>query len=275
MKDNYDSVVIQDFGAEWSHVDQGSLTHAERERLFNQYFCIFPWGELPPGAVGFDLGCGSGRWAYMVARRVGHLHCIDPSAAIDVARRNLSDIGNCSFHRNHVDAIPLADGSMDFGYSLGVLHHVPDTARAVASCVRKLKPGAPFLIYLYYAFDNQPFWFRWIWRMSDLVRRIICMLPYGLRILVTQVIAAVVYWPISRVAKVLEKLGMNVHSIPLSAYKDRSFYSMRTDALDRFGTTLEHRFTREQVSRMMEAAGLRRVVFSERVPFWTAVGYRA
>lgn len=275
MNRNFDSAVIQDFGSEWSHFDQSALSDAERARLFDQYFHIFPWQALPPGAAGFDLGCGSGRWAFMVAPRVGHLHCIDPSVAIDVARKNLAQARNCTFHQKHVGEIPLPDGSMDFGYSLGVLHHVPDTERAISQCTAKLKPGAPFLIYLYYAFDNQPFWFRWIWRSSEIARAAISRLPYRLRILTTDLIAAVIYWPLSRVAKIMEKCGLSVHSLPLSAYKDRSFYSMRTDALDRFGTTLEQRFTRHQVQQMMERAGLTNVTFSERVPFWTAVGYKA
>ena len=37
------------------------------------------------------MGCGSGRWASLVAPRVGHLNCIDPSSAIDVAKRIVKD----------------------------------------------------------------------------------------------------------------------------------------------------------------------------------------
>jgi 2-polyprenyl-3-methyl-5-hydroxy-6-metoxy-1,4-benzoquinol methylase len=44
---------------------------------------------------------------------------------------------------------------MDFGYSLGVLHHIPDAQKALSDCVKKLKLGAPFLVYLYYSFDNR------------------------------------------------------------------------------------------------------------------------
>ncbi|MCY7329778.1 MAG: class I SAM-dependent methyltransferase, partial [Saprospiraceae bacterium] len=76
---------------------------------------------------------------------------------------------------NHVGypiSVSLPDGAMDFGYSLGVLHHIPDTRAALAACVRKLKPGAPFLLYLYYAFDNRPWWFKALWRLSDVVRRL-------------------------------------------------------------------------------------------------------
>jgi len=50
---------------------------------------------------------------------------------------------------------------------------------------------------------------------------------------------------------------------------------MRTDALDRFGTRLEQRFTRDEIAHMMEAAGLVDIRFSEKMPFWVAVGRRS
>src|SRR4051812_28360991 len=116
---NVDPRTVRGFGEEWSVYDQSDLPPAEHRELFDQYFAVFPWDRLPPGAVGFDLGCGSGRWAMLVAPRVGTLYCIDPSeAALAVARRNLAAAPNCEFYAASVDRIPVPDGSMDFGYSL-------------------------------------------------------------------------------------------------------------------------------------------------------------
>ena len=272
---NIDAQTVAGFGDEWERFDQSSLPSVESAELFEGYFAVFPWDGLPASAQGFDLGCGSGRWARHVAPRVGHLHCIDPSAAIEVARRNLAEFDNVTFARADADAIPLADGSMDFGYSLGVLHHIPDTARAMRQCVEKLKLGAPFLVYLYYRFDNRPSWFRALWKASDLARRGVSRLPNGPRYVVSQAIAAGVYWPLSRAAWLGERLGLSVRSWPLTFYRDLSFYTMRTDALDRFGTRLEHRFTREEIAAMMERAGLGDIRFSPREPFWCAVGVRS
>ena len=272
---NIDAQTVAGFGDEWERFDQSSLPSAESAELFEGYFAVFPWDGLPASAQGFDLGCGSGRWARHVAPRVGHLHCIDPSAAIEVARRNLAEFDNVTFARADADAIPLADGSMDFGYSLGVLHHIPDTARAMRQCVEKLKLGAPFLVYLYYRFDNRPGWFRALWKASDLARRGVSRLPNGPRYVVSQAIAAAVYWPLSRAAALGERLGLSVRSWPLAFYRELSFYTMRTDALDRFGTRLEHRFTREEIAAMMERAGLGDIRFSASEPFWCAVGTRS
>jgi ubiquinone/menaquinone biosynthesis C-methylase UbiE len=275
---NLDPRVVEGFGDEWTRFDQKGASEEDLDAWFEKYFRVFPWESLPKHAVGMDLGCGSGRWARYVARRsnVSTLHCVDAStAALDVARRNLDGHGACVFHHASVDAIPLPDASLDFCYSLGVLHHVPDTAAGIAACARTLKKGAPFLVYLYYAFDHSPAWFRAIWQASDQVRRRVSALPMPLRYATSQALAATVYWPLARTARVLDRVGVNVKHVPLSAYRDSSFYQMRTDALDRFGTTLEQRFTQVQIRSMMEAAGLERITFSDGVPHWCAVGYKA
>lgn len=274
---NVDERTVAGFGDEWLRFDQSTLDPDESKRLFEQYFLGFPWEALPAQPVGFDLGCGSGRWANHVASRIGAgaLHCIDPSDALGVARRNLKEHANCQFHQATVDDIPLPDASMDFGYSLGVLHHVPDTAQGLQSCVEKLKPGAPFLVYLYYAFDNRPAWFRAVWRVSDVVRRGICRLPHSARFVVSQFLAFVVYFPLARVSKLLALLGRDVESFPLSAYRNRTFYTMRTDALDRFGTSLEQRFTKAEVAEMLTASGLENITFNPEGAHWCALGYRS
>lgn len=275
MARNLDSKTVEGFGDEWTRFDQRGLVEPEREELFNRYFRIFPWQLLPAAAIGFDLGCGSGRWAALVAPRVHRLHCIDASAAaVDVARRNLASLSNCEFHVASVDHLPLKANSMDFGYSLGVLHHVPNTEAGIQACVDVLKPSAPFLLYLYYAFDNRPWWFRLLWRISDVGRQVISRLPVRLRYAISQVIAGIVYYPLARVSMLLERVGFRVDYLPLSSYRSQSFYVMRTDALDRFGTKLEQRFTAAQIRQMMERAGLERITFSDSVPFWCAVGFK-
>ena len=271
---NLDPKTVASFGDEWSRFDQSGMTDQEAGKVFGEYFAVFPWSELPENAEGFDMGCGSGRWARWVAPKVGHLHCIDPSDAIEVARSNLANHSNVSFHRASVDGQCLPPASQDFGYSLGVLHHVPDTAAAIRSCVDLLKPGAPLLLYLYYAFDNRPWWFRLLWRISDWGRGVICRLPAWLKHAVTDVIAALVYLPLAALSRVMERLGMKVSSVPLSYYRNHSFYTMRTDARDRFGTPLEQRFTRRQITDMMESAGLVNVHFSDAAPYWCAVGVK-
>jgi hypothetical protein len=135
------------------------------------------------------------------------------------------------------------------------------------SAVRKLKPGAQFLVYLYYAMETKPAWFRGVWRVSDVARKGISKLPFPIKTRVTSAIAALVYWPLARFGRPNWPL--------VEIYKSKSFYTMRTDALDRFGTRLEHRFTRDQIRAMMERCGLTQIRFSDNKPYWVAVGIKA
>ena len=113
-----------------------------------------------------------------------------------------------------------------------------------------------------------------IWRLSNIIRQVICKMPYWLRYGLSQVIGFFVYFPLARCASLLEKIGANVESFPLSYYRHRSLYVILNDALDRFGTRLEHRFTREQIKEMMEEAGLEKIKFRETAPYWCALGYK-
>lgn len=272
---NLDPRTVAGFGSEWSAFDQTELSVDEARGIFAKYFSLVDFANLPPDSVAIDVGCGSGRWARFVAPRVGRLHLVDPAGeALSVARRNLSGADNCTFHHASVDQIPVPDHSADLVYSLGVLHHIPDTEAGIASCVKKLKPGGVFLVYLYYRFDNRPRWFRLVWSISDLGRRAVCRLPFPMRRLVTTLIAGLVYWPLARLAKVLGSRGKNVSTLPLSIYRDASFYTMRTDALDRFGTRLEKRFTRDEIRLMLERAGLEAIEFRPDEPYWCATGRR-
>ena len=76
--------------------------------------------------------------------------------------------------------------------------------------------------------------------------------------------------PVSALFGVIPK----VTNFPLSAYSELSFYTMKTDAYDRFCTRLEKRYSRLKILSMMENAGLQKIKFSNKEPFWCAVGIK-
>jgi SAM-dependent methyltransferase len=262
---NIDAATVEGFGKEWGKFTQETLSAAEREQLFARYFSLIDWSKKPRRVL--DMGCGSGRWDVLVAPLVNELVAADASPeALEVAKRNVS-APNVSFVECSPETLPFPDGHFDLIFSLGVLHHLPDTQAAIKSLARKIAPGGLLLLYLYYAFDNRPAWFRRIWKLSDLLRRGVSRLPFLPRYLLSQIIALFVYWPLARTAKHLPVPA----SWPLKSYADRSFYVMRTDALDRFGTKLEKRFTKQQIVAMLEAAHLEDISFSDSVPYWVCV----
>ena len=273
---NIDKKTVEDFGEEWNKYNQSSIHDEELKKLWNQYFDIFSFEELSNDSEGFDMGCGSGRWAKFVANKVHLLNCIDPSEkALNVAKRNLSNFSNIRYFNASVNDNILKENSQDFGYCLGVLHHIPDTLEGIKACAKLLKKNAPFLLYLYYNFENRSFFFKLIWRLSDFIRKIISSLSPKTKIFITSIIAYLIYYPLARFVFISEKLGIDVSNLPLSDYRNKPIYFMKTDALDRFGTRLEKRFSKDKIKRMLQEAGFRDIRFSKNMPFWVSISRKS
>ena len=268
-----DAHTIGSFGEEWGKFN--AFDPAEIERAGNEYFDIVPPALLGPHVVAMDLGCGSGRWTRYLSSRVGHIDALDPSEAVFHAARVHGDLPNVRWSNAGVGEIPFDDATFDLIICLGVLHHVPDTAGALERLARKLKPGGHLLLYLYYALDGRGPGFRALFTITDRLRRMISALPGPMKRMACEVIAFAVYLPLQTLARLLRAVGLQGwQRLPLSHYHDKSLTVLRNDALDRFGTPLEQRFTKDQIAQLMREAGLDQVEFSPSPPYWHALGRR-
>jgi hypothetical protein len=165
----------------------------------------------------------------------------------------------------------IPSNSLDLAMSLGVLHHIPDTGLAIKDVASKIKSGGVFLCYLYYKLDNKPIYYRGLFWASNSIRWVISRLPYAMRRMIARIIATAVYLPLARTSRLLSKIGLNVSNIPLHHYADMPFVMLQNDALDRFGTRLEQRFSKKEITEMLGNAGfdLSTLKFSDVEPFWT------
>lgn len=100
----------------------------------------------------------------------------------------------------------------------------------------------------------------------------ISKLPNSIKFLITDLPAILVYRPMTRLSKTLDRLRFDPSELPLSFYRDFSLYTMRTDCRNRFGTPLEQRFTRLELKQMMIATGLANIAVSDKESYWVAVG---
>ena len=161
--------------------------------------------------------------------------------------------------------------SLDLAVALGVLHHIPNPKQALAAISSKLKPGGTLLGYIYYSLENRPLYYKMIWKLTDVVRNKITNLPFRLKYNVCNLIAMLIYFPLARANKVLIQLGIVVKNWPLSHYSNLAYKVMRNDALDRFGTKIEYRFSKQQITEMLIYANfdLSSIQFSPNEPYWT------
>lgn len=273
-QDNIDEKTVDSFGEEWSKF--ADFDEEEIKKIGDEYFDIVPDSTFGKDKTALDVGCGSGRWTLYIADKFGSIESIDPSDAVKVASKATEKYDHIRISKAGVDQIPFEDNSFDFVFSLGVLHHIPDTSEALKKAVAKLKPGGSFLLYLYYSLDNRGFLYKTLFRFSNIFRWTISKMPTAIKKLVCDLIALLVYAPFVGLAYLLKSFGISIwKKIPLSYYVGKSYFVIRNDALDRFGTPLEQRFSKLQIEEMMESAGLTDVQFSNHPPYWHAIGKKA
>ncbi len=274
--ENLDEVTVESFGDEWKSFH--GFSDKDLKWLGDKYFDIVTPEMLNDKMNVIDIGCGSGRIIKYLKGRYGHITGIDPSKAIFVANELIGEEDAVDLIQASTDNIPFPDNYFDFGYSLGVLHHIPDTSKALSDCIKKIKPGRYFLLYLYYSLDNKPFYFRVFFFLSNLIRRVVSKMPLKLKKISCDILAVVLYLPFVGLCRLLKWLRVPERvrkNIPLQSYESQSFYLIRNDSLDRFGTPLEQRFSKKQMQKMMSDCGLTDIVFSEDIPYWHAVGRKA
>jgi len=269
---NIDSAVVKDFGDEWLRFKDYS--DEDIRSLAIMYFDILTDEIINKNSYALDIGCGTGRWTKFLSNRIGFIEAIDPSNAVFAADHLLETVENVRITMASVDTIPFNNETFDFAMSIGVLHHIPNTQKAMKDCVKKLKKGGYFYCYLYYNLDNKGFIFKSIFRLSDLFRKTISHMPTAIKKFSCDLLAVFFYMPFILSARLLKQLGFRELSkkIPLSDYANKSFFIIRNDSLDRFGTKLEQRFSKVQVEALMRESGLEEIIISPSSPYYHAIG---
>ena len=271
---NLDQQVIDSFGHEWSAFDYSeSETDDALDTQFSAYCTPIVLTQFnSKSSVAADFGAGSGRWASRLLPYFSLVYALEPSdGANKVLKSKFSNESRMTILQETVGANSIPAGSLDLAMSLGVLHHIPDTGLAIKDVASKIKGGGVFLCYLYYKLENKPLYYRGLFWASNSLRWVISRLPYPMRRLIAKIIAGVIYLPFARTSKLLGNKGKDVSNFPLHHYANMPFVMLQNDALDRFGTRLEQRFSKKEITEMLSKAGfdLPTLKFSDAEPFWT------
>lgn len=140
------------FGKEWNWFADTQLDRPAEERTESREMFALKTGFSPADLEGktiLDVGCGMGRFAEVASAWGARVLGVDLSVAAEAAQRNLGDRANTAFLQADVFDLPLRPESFDLIYSIGVLHHTPDTRAAFARLPRLLRPGGRIAIWVY------------------------------------------------------------------------------------------------------------------------------
>ena len=140
-------VDIETFKTYVNEID--SLRWADNERWARERFYEFASGE---GKRLLDAGCGIGVLTRFFAKRGYEVHAIDlTTSAVEATRQSLEALGlQAEVKLGNVEQLAFPDNCFDYVVSNGVIHHTPDTEKAVGEFYRVLKPGGLASVCVYY-----------------------------------------------------------------------------------------------------------------------------
>lgn len=100
-----------------------------------------------------EIGCGMGSHSHRMALEAKHHTALElnpHSLRIAQQRFDLFDIRKVSFLQGDAETLPFKSNSFDRIYSLGVIHHTPETEAAIGEMHRTLRPGGDAIIMVYH-----------------------------------------------------------------------------------------------------------------------------
>jgi SAM-dependent methyltransferase len=135
----------ESFGYQWTVF--GEMSDQFRDDFLNYISPVVP--EFFVGKRGLDAGCGFGRHLYYAAQFGAQMIGMDFSKAITRAKDIAGEIAGVQFIQGDLQKPPLRPHSLDFVYSIGVLHHTPDPEKAFQTLLPLVRPGGAIFIWVY------------------------------------------------------------------------------------------------------------------------------
>lgn len=159
-----DDAYVRSFSFEWNVHDRTQLDCFRQDKPSEREFIAktgFTPAELK-GRLVLDAGVGAGRYADVVSRWGADVVGIDLSLAVEAAQRNLGGRTNVWIAQADIGRLPFRPATFDAIFSIGVLHHTPDTCSYFRRLVPLLKPGGVIAIWVYPAEGDYLIRKRWI-----------------------------------------------------------------------------------------------------------------
>lgn len=148
QQSNVESLVIEQFGEQWTHFTENEGYYGSREVLDDILEPFASSSDFDRKVVA-EVGAGSGRLINILAAcSTAHVVAIEPSAAMTVLRENTAPL------KEKITYISAKGDdwtyeNLDVVMAIGVLHHIHEPNPTVRNMLRNLKPGGRCLIWLY------------------------------------------------------------------------------------------------------------------------------
>lgn len=139
------------FSFEWNTHSNTQLDCFRKDRSSEEQF-VKKTGLVERDLLGklvLDAGVGAGRYTDVVSRWGADVVGVDLSYAVMAAHQNFSERANVWIAQADIGNLPFKRESFDVIFSIGVLHHTPDTRRYFEKLIPLLRPGGTIAIWVY------------------------------------------------------------------------------------------------------------------------------
>jgi len=147
-----ESNYADNFGMQWNKFRQTQLdSYSGHPISADRFWKATGWTpEDMAGKWVLDVGCGAGRFAEIALEAGAKVVALDYSGAVDACYANLKHYPNLHVVQGDIYALPLLKDFFPFVYSLGVLQHTPDVAKAFAALPPMLAVGGKLCVDFYW-----------------------------------------------------------------------------------------------------------------------------
>lgn len=230
------------FGQGWEAFPQ--LWDLDRQQLLDWIHPVSP--DFLAGKRVLDLGCGKGRHAVQAHRfGAGRVVAVDLSDAVELAREHTRDLPGVDVIQADLLQLPFKPAQFDYGWSIGVLHHLPEPVKGFRALARQIRPGGGISAWVYASEGNG-----WIRRLVDPLRRRVQGLPFPWIRLLSRLLASAlflvlhgIYVPVQALSpQAARRLFYGPYLLALSRHP---FTSVESVVLDQLVAPLTHYIPRK------------------------------
>ncbi len=254
---------IKDFGEQWLKYSNNEGYYGSLE-LFSDILAPFLKPDEIKGCTVAEIGSGVGRIVNMLLK-VGakHVIAVEPSEAFEVLSSNISETERVTCLKIQGNQLP-AYGNLDYVFSIGVLHHIPDPAPVVEAAFKALRPGGHFLVWLY-GKERNSFYLALLRPLRVLTKR----LPHA----VLASLVEIMYWPLVLYIKSCHSLPLPLRGYMLSVLEKMPQDKRKLIIYDQFNPSYAKYYTKEEAKKLLIDGRFENVRVHHRHGYsWTIIG---
>jgi len=262
---SHENKTIRDFGEQWLKYSDNEGYYGSLE-LFSDILNPFLKPENMRGCKIAEIGSGSGRVVNMLLQAgVRHVIAVEPSEAFEILchNHNIEYREKVTCLKITGDQIP-AYGDLDYIFSIGVLHHIPDPIPVVEAAYRALRPGGHFFVWVYGKEGNE-LYLRLIHPLRVLTKR----LPHFILALLVWAI----YIPTAIYIKLCHRFPLPLREYMLSVLEKMSPEKRRLIIYDQLNPEYAKYYTRLEAEKLLSDGKFKNVRIHHRHGYsWTVIG---